>query len=93
MASSTPDAHCQQTCELQRVKLQIIDGRKTKFEVDYEVGDYIRRPEACLIAGTSDTKLRRLIQDGQFPQPVQMMDGSHGFLLKDVVAWRTSLVD
>jgi predicted DNA-binding transcriptional regulator AlpA len=75
------------------VKLQIIDGRKTTLEIDYDIGDYIGRPEACLITGASDTKLRSMIQNGQFPSPVPMSDGSHGFALEDVVAWGKSMDD
>lgn len=76
---------------MRQLKIQICDGRTKELEVTQEVDDYIGRAEAAVIAQTSDTTLRRWIQEGLFPEPVPMTDGSHGFRLKDVIAWRKSV--
>lgn len=73
---------------MKRINIKLLDGRKCELEFEYDIGDYITRPEACLIAQVSDTQLRRLINNGQFPNPVEMSDDSHGFLVDDVLNWR-----
>ena len=72
---------------MKRLELAIFEGRKCELEVSFELGAYIGRPEACLIAQVSDSKLRRLIEDGCFPAPVLLSDGSHGFAVTEVAEW------
>ncbi len=74
-----------------KLKLQVYFGWFKELDIDTVVDEHITRTEAAFIAGVSDTTLRRRIEEGTFPEPEIMSDGSHGFNLKKVVAWRKSV--
>lgn len=47
----------------------------------------IRKPEARQITGMSDSTIRRLEIEGQFPKRLRMGGSACGWLLSEVVAW------
>ena len=69
------------------MKIQVYDGWKKKLEMKRHISQCIGRTETAMLVGVSDSKLRRLIEDGDFPEPDNFANGSHAFWLDDVITW------
>lgn len=56
---------------------------------DHDVGIY-RRREVIAIAGASDNTIRRMIERGEFPAPIQISPRAIGWRKSDIHAWLSS---
>ena len=48
---------------------------------------YITRKQVCETLGISTSTLRRLVDCGEFPQPIQISERRQLFQQKDLVGW------
>ena len=48
---------------------------------------YLTRKQVCETLGISTSTLRRLVDCGEFPQPIQISERRHLFQQKDLVGW------
>ena len=54
-----------------------------------EIGIY-RRDETLAIVGLGDNTVRRMVERGEFPAPVQISPRAVGWLKADIQAWLDS---
>ena len=50
-------------------------------------GTYLTRKQVCETLGISTSTLRRLVDCGEFPQPIQISERRQLFQQKDLVGW------
>ena len=48
---------------------------------------YLTRKQVCETLGISTSTLRRLVDCGEFPRPIQISERRHLFQQKDLVGW------